>query len=248
MKSIYLDIGNSFLKMAYFHDGEWEIAFDGELDRLNELCKKIEEMDDVEEILISSVRKDVWERLVENLPDLELRPFKTEDIPARMLDYKTPETLGLDRFLVCLAALRESGKNVVVIDSGSACTVDLMTGDGVYRGGVIIPGLQLWKKAMEQRLPELPSAPEEIPAVWPGKSTIECIGWGVNGAYKEVLRSFIHHYRSTLEEEMDVYITGGESGRIIKWLGDEEHLLHRKYLIWDGLLEFELLLQKEESS
>ncbi|WP_234570902.1 type III pantothenate kinase [Rhodohalobacter sp. 614A] len=243
MKELYLDIGNSFLKMATRKNSDWQKIFDGEHERLDELCRIITSYGESPEVRISSVRKDITKRLMQNLPDIKVSEFKTADIPPKMLDYKTPDTLGLDRFLVCLGAIKEaSDRNVVVIDAGSACTVDLMTKENVYSGGVIMPGLKMIRNAMEHRLPELPTAPESIPETWPGKSTIESIEWGVNGSFVHAIKGFIHQYRSSVGD-IDIFVTGGDASLLLKWMGKDEKLIHRKNLIWTGMEEFGFLIK-----
>lgn len=248
MKELYLDIGNSFLKMVTRKNSDWQKVFDGEHKRLDELCHVIESVSGSPKILISSVRKDMTKRLIQRLPGLKVREYKTADIPPKMLDYMTPETLGLDRFMVCLGAAKQSGnRNVVVIDAGSACTIDLMTDEKVYCGGVIMPGLNIIRNAMENRLPELPTASDSIPETWPGKSTIECVEWGVNGGFIYAIRGFINQYRSMVGE-IEIYVTGGNSKQLIQWMGDKESLIHSKNLIWEGMEEFGSVIKRAESS
>lgn len=244
MQLLYLDIGNSFLKMAMRKKPGWQIVFDGELHRFDELCKTITSIKGTKKLLVSSVRKDIITRLNKSLQELTVQEYKTSDIPSRMLHYDTPETLGLDRFLVCLGAAKESSqKNVVVIDSGSACTIDLMTSERIYSGGVIMPGVKIIQRVMAERLPELPVVPESIPETWPGKSTAECIEWGVNGGFIFAIRGFISQYRSMVDE-MDLYVTGGHGKQLLNWLGNEGAIRYRKNLIWDGMEEFGVLLKK----
>lgn len=243
MKELYLDIGNSFLKMATRKISDWHIVFEGEHKRLDELCSTIESFGESKKVVVSSVRKDITHRLLQSLPGLKIREYTSADISAKMLDYKTPETLGLDRFLVCLGAAKESEhKNVIVIDAGSACTLDLMTDERVYCGGVIMPGLEIIRSAMENRLPELPTAPHSIPENWPGKSTTECIEWGVNGGFIHAIQGFIDQYKSMVGD-LDIYVTGGDAGQLIQWMGNDEKFIHRKTLIWDGMEEFGSLLK-----
>ncbi|MDX1641133.1 MAG: type III pantothenate kinase [Balneolaceae bacterium] len=247
MTELYLDIGNSFMKMASQDSSGWKILFDGEHERLDELSEVIDSASESPEIFISSVRKDITKRLVQSLPDSKIREFKIADIPAKMIDYKTPETLGLDRFLVCLGAAKESREsNVVVIDAGSACTVDLMTNEKVYCGGVILPGLNIVRNAMEKRLPELPRVTDSIPEQWPGKSTMECIEWGVNGGFIFAIQGFIEKYRSMVGD-VDIYVTGGDAKKLIQWMGDGEKYIHRKNLIWEGMEEFKSVLKHPKS-
>lgn len=247
MKPLYLDIGNTFLKMARRENSGWQTVFEGELERLDELRDAIETVSKSKKIFVSSVRKDITKWLNKSFPNLLIREYKTSDIPAKKLSYDTPETLGLDRFLVCLGAFKQSKtKNVIVIDAGSACTVDLMTEDGVYRGGVIMPGLKLIQHAMEKRLPELPIVPGIVPKTWPGKSTVECIEWGVNGGFMMAIRGFINQYRSMIDDP-DMYVTGGDAESLVKWMGDEEELIHSRHLIWEGMEEFGELLNTTDS-
>lgn len=239
MNTLYLDIGNSFLKLAEQTESEWKILFDGQLNRISELAEFLKSHKTSHKIILSSVRKDVAKALSEHLPEYDIQKFTTSDIPVEMMDYKTPGTLGLDRFLVCLAAWKQSGKNnVIVIDAGSACTVDFMTGEGQYKGGIIMPGLEIIKQTMKKQLPELPQASDSIPAHWPGKSTMECIEWGVNGGFVMAIHGFIRKYRE-MSKGPKVYVTGGNAKQIIQWMDSDANLHHEKNLIWDGLKALE---------
>lgn len=69
-----------------------------------------------------------------------------------------PDHVGIDRLLDALAAnqRRESGRPAIIIDAGSAVTVDLVDGDGAFAGGVIMPGLRLMSKALHDYTALLP--------------------------------------------------------------------------------------------
>lgn len=244
MNPLYLDIGNSFLKLAARNSTDWQVLFDGELNRFSDLCTFIKSRKSREKIILSSVRKDITQNLRESLSEQIIIEFTSSDIPSEMLDYKTPKTLGLDRFLVCLAAWKESGKqDVIVIDAGSACTVDFMTKAGVYSGGIIMPGVQIIKQTMRNKLPELPQVSGSIPDHWPGKSTMECIEWGVNGFFLMAIQGFIQKYRE-MAEDPEIYITGGNAREVIDWMRDEETLHYQKNLIWDGLEELSKIVEE----
>ena len=64
------------------------------------------------------------------------------------LDYATPATLGADRWVGCLAAHREAGR-AIVVDCGTATTVNLVEEDGTFRGGPIAPGLRAFELGMD---------------------------------------------------------------------------------------------------
>jgi type III pantothenate kinase len=65
--------------------------------------------------------------------------------------YKNPEQLGVDRWLAVLAAVTlRPEQNLCIVSSGTAITVDTVTDQGHHRGGLIVPGPQLMKKALLQ--------------------------------------------------------------------------------------------------
>lgn len=71
--------------------------------------------------------------------------------------YRSPETLGLDRLAAAVgAAALCPGRNVLIVDAGTALTVDLVTADGVFRGGCISPGLRMRLQALHDHTAALP--------------------------------------------------------------------------------------------
>ena len=97
-------------------------------------------------------------------------------IPIRV-DVDSPARVGIDRLLNAFAAGRIIGKNksAIIVDSGTATTVDLLTSDNTFRGGSILPGLRLSARALHDytvRLPLLDVSEDSgaLPEV-PGRNT-----------------------------------------------------------------------------
>ncbi len=234
MNPLYLDIGNSNLKLAGESNGEWEIVFEGAISSMNNLVYQLKKEENFSEIIVSSVREDVVNQLKKSEIQQNVSIIRFDDIPQNYLNYNTPETLGLDRFFSCLGAAALSKKNVVVVDAGTACTVDFMTSEKVFEGGVILPGLRITKQAMKNELPELPVPDENIPEHWPGKSTIECVQWGLYGGFIASIQSYIDRYKAEYRD-VSLYITGGEAGAIQKMLGSELAINYHKFLVFEGM-------------
>lgn len=245
MSKIYIDIGNSYIKAAKKNELSWQVLHNVRNESWELVTESLADDSSIEEILVSSVRKDVTARLAQHLPGVEFRLLSTDQIPNYHLDYKTPKTLGIDRFLVCLAASRITSKNVVVIDTGTACTVDLMTSDKIYRGGLIMPGLEAYHAGMKSRLPELPEVTRMLPSAWPGKTTEESLQWGINGAYLMAIRMFVDKYAIEMYP-VDVVITGGGAEYLKEKLGDVIQMRHRPNLIFEGMESFEKLLKENK--
>lgn len=239
MKTYYLDIGNTYLKLAERKESGWVIVCQNQTASSDTILSCIPEEEGNFTIVTSSVRSTITADLEQKLPAGRLITLTTGQIPEASLDYRTPHTLGIDRFLACLGASSETQKHVIVIDAGTACTVDLMTSDKVYRGGVIMPGLNVYHQAVEAFIPELPKVSREIPAAWPGKSTAESMQWGVNGTFFQAVAIFAEKH---LEEagEADVFVTGGDAQELKKYLNANcsMQVHYRPFLVFEGMRVF----------
>src|SRR5439155_21245354 len=114
-------------------------------------------------------------------------------------DVVKPEHVGIDRLLNAVAARNRlmAAKSIVIIDAGSAVTVDWVDKDGVFRGGAIFPGLQMMAKALHDYTAALPmvednrSTPRHI---LPGNSTESAIRGGVFWAVAGGIRALTRLY------------------------------------------------------
>lgn len=127
-------------------------------------------------------------------------PFVVNDftaVPVTM-DVDFPEKVGLDRLLAAVAAnaLRPADRAAIVIDSGTATTVNYVSTQGTFCGGAILPGLEMSAKALNHYTALLPLLPVyELGGdepVAPGRNTREAIRngllWGQVGAIRELVR------------------------------------------------------------
>lgn len=148
------------------------------------------------------------------------------------LDVEQPETVGIDRLLTSLAARRlcGDGQPIVVVDAGTATTVNLTTSDGVFRGGAILPGLRLSAHAMHDYTARLPliNADELFPpredrpdAPLPGRSTVDAMKaglfWGQVGAVRTIADQLLQSASRLYGDECPglVVMTGGGGRQIV---------------------------------
>lgn len=238
MKKIYLDIGNSRIKMAEESAGRWQVdTFTVQNGALNLRSKVSREQDPVLWIL-SSVRKDMLELVRNEISGLNYVLLEKEWIPGGLLDYSTPHTLGLDRYLSCLGAVANAKSDVIVIDAGSAITIDYMSSDAEFKGGVIIPGKQVMLEAMIHSLPELPLPEGGLPDQFPGKSTMDCIRWGVHGSFQSSIIHFLDRYQQMTPKRATIYVTGGDSGYVESLLKGSREVIPDECLLFEGMREF----------
>jgi type III pantothenate kinase len=209
--NLIFDIGNSSSKMAIF-DGRVKITSF----RTRELsCEKLEKKITpfkIDKAIISSVRiipEYIFDLLTVNIPVVKILSAKSK-LPFS-IEYETPDTLGPDRIAAVAGAYSLfPGKNILIIDAGSAITYDFISGKR-YRGGNISPGLGMRFKALHKFTGKLPLVtPAESFPVY-GNNTIEAITAGViNGVIYEIneyIRTFQKNYVG-----IKVILTGGDSG------------------------------------
>jgi len=138
------------------------------------------------------------------------------DLPLRVLVAR-PDHVGVDRLLDAVAAhsRRTAGTPAVVIDAGSAVTVDLVDGSGAFAGGAILPGMWLMAKALHDYTALLPllAPPEKRPAV-PGTNTPGAIELGIFSAAAGGISALLSQYRILCRSEIEAFLTGGDGSRL----------------------------------
>jgi len=95
------------------------------------------------------------------------------------LDVDEPLTVGADRIVNTLAAKEMYARDTIAVDLGTATTFDCITADGVFRGGVISPGIQAGLDWLGTKTAKLPNVELSPPDQVIGRRTEECIRSGV---------------------------------------------------------------------
>lgn len=134
---------------------------------------------------------------------IELRPGMATPLKV---DYATPQTLGVDRLAAAVgAATLHPGKELLVVDAGTAVTYDRVTARGHYVGGNIAPGVGMRLRALNDftaRLPLVSSRGET--RLWGNTTETALRSGAVNGVVAEIA-----YYRSRLPLGAVTVITGG---------------------------------------
>lgn len=127
-----------------------------------------------------------------------------------------PEKVGVDRLLNSLAAYRRTKTATIVIDFGTAVTVDVVSKKGEFLGGLILPGTNTCAYALNKRTALLPIVDIKRPAKIIGKNTEEAINagiyLGVVGAIIHIINKIRKKYRSI----QFVVATGGDAKKFKK--------------------------------
>jgi type III pantothenate kinase len=173
------------------------------------------------------------------------------ECPVRQLTYRdvplairvdAPERVGIDRLLAALAAdrIRQPDRAAIVVDLGSAITVDLLDPSGAFCGGAILPGIAMSARALAEHTDALPRVALdhlEHPPAPVGKSTIPAIEaglyWGAVGAVREL----IARMSNDLSSPPEVFLTGGASSHVANLLEAKSSysVRHLPHLVLSGI-------------
>ena len=153
------------------------------------------------------------------------------------IDVERPDGVGIDRLLnaVAVNALRPANRPAIVVDSGTATTVDLVTATGAFAGGAILPGFELSARSLNEYTSLLPYLGiDQIAANTPaplGRNTQAAIHsglyWGQIGAVTRLI--------DALSESTDplVVVTGGGAGILVEHL---PNAVRERHLTLQGLV------------
>ncbi len=179
-------------------------------------------------VRLISVCRSATERLLEwfraHRPDCELYPLKRCDFPLQ-LDVEFPDRVGQDRLAGSVAAnaLRSPESAAIVVDAGSAITVDLISSSGVFLGGAILPGWQAMARSLAEGtdlLPHLTTLRFDSPPPPVGRSTEQAIAsglfWGTVGAVREL----VDRMADGLVTSPELILAGGDMRTLGKLLED----------------------------
>jgi len=133
--------------------------------------------------------------------------------------YETPHTLGADRFAAIVAACNLCpDKPVLVVDAGTAITYDAAALGPDYLGGAISPGIKMRYQALHQLTARLPLVEKSDEAPVIGDSTINSLKAGVQTAASKEVQGMIEAYKDQLGDDLQVFLTGGDSDYFEKQL------------------------------
>ena len=128
------------------------------------------------------------------------------------IDYDDPARIGVDRLAAAAAAHRAApGQAVVVVDAGTALTVDAIDAEGTFRGGAIAPGLRLGLNALSAGTSFLPQV--ELAATTPllGKNTADGLRSGALHGSAALVEGLCARMAATLDSPVALFLTGGDA-------------------------------------
>lgn len=215
--NLTIDMGNTRVKYAVFDGGT--VVSDGCSEEFDEavIDRILAAHPGITQAIVATTRGPVDDTvaLVRRRIGRCLRLSPQLPLPIRN-GYTTPETLGEDRLAAAVgAASLYPGRNLLIVDFGTAITIDEVTADGVFRGGNISPGVQMRFRALHDYTAALPLCEASEDRILLGRSTVEAIRQGVMNGIAFEIEGYIARFR---RENADICIifTGGAAKNFAK--------------------------------
>jgi type III pantothenate kinase len=122
---------------------------------------------------------------------------------------ENPREVGADRIVNSVAAYARFGKQLIVVDFGTATTFDCVSQKGEYLGGVIAPGVQISADALFSRAAKLPRVEIALPPKVIGKNTVNSMQSGIVYGYVGLVDGLVERLQAEMGGECAVIATGG---------------------------------------
>lgn len=239
---VAVSVGNTRTRVGVFRGGrleESEAVLNSDTARASGAVREaVQKLDEGSAVVVASVNDPVADRVVNEVGSAvrerrgEVYRFGRDfAIPVRtaMRDAAAEAAVGQDRLLNALGAYSRANQACIVIDAGTAITVDFVDGEGVFQGGAIGPGLNLMLRSLHEHTAALPALPYEPLSPGDGtpfgKDTREAMLIGARSAARGLAHELIDRYAEFFGAYPQVIATGGDARALFE--GDElvEHIV-----------------------
>jgi len=256
VNALLFDIGNSYLKWGlHGKDGIYQTEAVS-LESINRmgfdiLAKKLPDQLDVccASNVAGKATAEKLKKFVNKHYDIDINFVSSEKFGHGVTNgYQQPKRLGVDRWVAMIAAWSEIKSSLLIVDFGTALTLDAIDNKGVHLGGQIIPGLETMFNSLVTATSDINTSKLDfeysvVSENFFGKTTIEAIRGGSQNALIGALEGAVLSMQKDSLEPV-IVITGGGAKDIPKnFFG--KNTLFRPNLILDGLVNILKVLNEK---
>jgi type III pantothenate kinase len=214
MITLAIDIGNTRTKVAVFNQNE--LIAEVHLHQLDDLpvFLQTQQPDYAVMCAVGAGADEIAEVILSH--QIPLLRVTHQTVFPFIIQYKTPQTLGMDRVAgIAAAQYLYPHKNCLVIDAGTCITYDFLSENNQYTGGAIAPGLQMRLKAMHEFTLKLPQPDLIWPEDFEGQSTNDALLSGVCFGLADEINGKIERYTQRYGP-LQVLLCGGNAAMLAK--------------------------------
>jgi type III pantothenate kinase len=227
---VAIDVGNTKVSLGVIQGGDVHSAHraptrgllaghDAALTLSDLLEQEGASLGDLTEVWLASVVPAATAILTELCAahDIKLTVASAANVPIATR-VSSPANVGADRLIGAFAAGLLYGRPAIVVDLGTATTLDVVAPDGAFLGGAIAPGLGMGLEALAERTAQLPRVPLEMPERAIGQDTASAIQSGAMLGYFGLVKELVRRITAELGTKPTVVVTGGLSA--LPWAND----------------------------
>jgi type III pantothenate kinase len=217
-----IDVGNTHTVFGRFDGKDWEAVWrlptrdDATEDLLAaeyySLCRQAALEPRPQKAICANVVPALTKPLklfAEKYLHIEMPFLSYELLPDIVVRYSPPSAVGADRLANAVGAIEKYGAPCLVVDFGTATTIDVVSSEKAYEGGVILPGVELALTALSSRAAKLPSIELVAPTSLIGKDTQTSLQSGFVYGYSGAIDTLVRMISDELGETPKVVATGG---------------------------------------
>ena len=229
---ILLDCGNSNLKAQWRRNGQLLSSYSGSYkpdwsQRLSNWMQGKSATRCYLASVLDATRQQLLDQFLVKEFDEAVTRFASvaEDLGVKNA-YRDPGRLGADRWMALLAASEMVSGNAIVLDAGSAITVDLLRADGQHLGGAILPGVHTSLDDFKRIFSHIDFDDSAIARTEkPGCSTEEAIHINYPNSPIEYLPRLVNRWIGYLDNNATLLLAGGDAVRVQCALEQQSHIV-----------------------
>ena len=239
---LLIDFGNSRFKWALLNGeslgelyfGNYE--YNSPIDSIGALLQ-VMPLNQVEEIHAVSVLGETFNsefvQSVSNTSNITVNfYFSQKENYGVQLSYSDPSEYGVDRYAALVAAHHLFDRNKIIIDCGTAVTVDAIDSTGKHLGGIILPGEEIMREALSENTEQVFYGDQSKISNYLNSSTSDAVNAGAVLGLKHSVWGILTEIRKTLEEP-NIIITGGNAAKLYD--SSIEPYINHPTLVLEGL-------------
>ena len=237
---VLVDIGNSRCKYVFCVEGQlspiqWLDNNDISADWLSINWQN------VSRCMISNVRASALSEMLElwcKSNQVEFTNITTEaEKNGVSIAYQEPRSLGVDRWLALLAAAKLfKQKNILIVDAGTATTIDLLTATGQHIGGWVFPGISAMHESLQLNTAHVQVSATPIKQLALGTSTVDCVNNALWAGTIGLIEQAQDHAQLKHIYIDNIIVTGGNGEKLTDLMTTEA--VYVPSLIFYGLQQY----------
>jgi len=227
---LLIDAGNTFIKWAVANGDGWLHNGVLPLDQSGELPRLFAGFPGIRQIWVSNVAGEGIARQIRNIRDGHPHFVVAREQQCGVRnDYSNAGQLGSDRWAALIAAWHQLHEKCLVVNCGTATTIDTLSGQGEFLGGLILPGVELMQRSLVAATDQLKSTQGKYVPL--PRNTADAL---YSGAIQASCGAIERQHALLGDDSAPVVLSGGAAGALREHLGMPLHVVDN--LVLQGLM------------